>query len=40
MLAVAVPVLFVYDITGGPGPFHALAVVSLLTTALGWLSVL
>ena len=40
MLAAVVPVLFVYDITGRPGPFHALAVVSLLTTALGWLSVL
>ena len=40
MLAVAVPVLFVYDITGGPGPFHALAVVSILTTSLGWLAVL
>jgi uncharacterized membrane protein len=39
MLAVAVPVLFVFDITGRPGPFHALAVVSLLTTVLGWLSV-
>lgn len=39
MLAVAVPVLFVYDITGRPGPFHVLAVLSLLTTALGWLSV-
>lgn len=37
MLAVAVPVLFVFDSTGRPGPFHALAVVSLLTTALGWL---
>jgi uncharacterized membrane protein len=39
MLAVAVPVLFVYDITGGPGVFHALAVVSLCTTSLGWLAV-
>jgi uncharacterized membrane protein len=39
MLAVAVPALFIYDITGRPGPFHVLAVVSLLTTALGWLSV-
>ena len=39
MLAVSVPVLFVYDITGGPGLFHALAVVSLLTTASGWLAV-
>ena len=39
MLAVALPVLFVYDITGRPGPFHVLAVVSLLTTALGWLHV-
>lgn len=39
MLAVSVPVLFVYEMTGGPGPFHALAVVSLLTTARGWLAV-
>lgn len=39
MLAVSVPVLFVYEMTGGPGPFHALAVVSLLTTASGWLAV-
>lgn len=39
ILAVAVPVLFVYNITGRPGPFHVLAVVSLVTTALGWLSV-
>jgi uncharacterized membrane protein len=39
MLAVGVPVFFVYDITGRPGLFHVLAVVSLLTTALGWLSV-
>lgn len=38
MLAVSFPVLFVHDATGRPGPFHALAVVSLLTTALGWLS--
>jgi uncharacterized membrane protein len=40
MSAVVVPALFLYDITGGPGIFHALAVVSLLTTSLGWLSVL
>lgn len=39
MLVVALPVLFVYDITGRPGPFHVLAVVSLFTTALGWLHV-
>lgn len=39
ILAVAVPALFVYNITGRPGPFHVLAIVSLLTTALGWLSV-
>lgn len=34
-----VPVLFLYGATGRPGPFHVLAVVSLATTALGWLSV-
>lgn len=39
MLAVSVPVLFVYEMTGGPGPFHVLAVVSLLTMALGWVAV-
>lgn len=39
MLAVSVPVLFVYEMTGGPGPFHVLAVVSLLTTGLGWAAV-
>ena len=39
MLAVAVPALFIYDITGRPGPFHVLALVSLVTTTLGWLSV-
>ena len=38
MLAVAFPVLFVYEITGGPGLFHVLAVASLLTTVLGWSS--
>jgi len=38
MIAVALPVLFVYDITGRPGAFHVLAVVSLVTTGLGWLS--
>ena len=25
-----------YDGSGRPGPFHALAVISILTTALGW----
>ena len=39
MLAVSVPVLFVFDIDGRPGPFHVLAVVSLLTTGLGLLAV-
>lgn len=39
MLAVSVPVLFVYEMTGGPGPFHVLAVVSLVTTGLGWVAV-
>lgn len=38
MLVVNVPVLFLQDATGGPGAFHALAVVSLVTTALGWWS--
>ena len=38
MVAVNVPVLFVYDTTGRPGPFHVLAVVSLATTGLGWRS--
>ena len=39
MVLVNVPVLLLYDDTGRPGPFHVLAVVSLVTTALGWLSV-
>ena len=38
LLVVNLPVLFLYEATGGPGPFHVLAVVSLVTTALGWLS--
>ena len=38
MIAVGVPALFVYEITGGPGAFHVLAVISLATTTLGWLS--
>lgn len=37
ILAVNLPVLVRYEATGGPGPFHVLAVVSLVTTALGWL---
>lgn len=36
MVVVLVPVLFLYDESGRPGPFHALAVVSLVTTGLGW----
>ncbi len=39
MLLVNVPVLFLYDTTGRPGPFHLLAVASLATTALGLRSV-
>ena len=39
LLLVNVPVLFLYEATGRPGPFHVLAVVSLATTGLGWLSV-
>jgi uncharacterized membrane protein len=39
MLAVNLPVFFLYDATGGPGPFHVLALVSVMTTALGWLIV-
>ena len=39
MVLVDVPALLLYEATGGPGPFHVLAVVSLGTTALGWLSV-
>ena len=38
MLLANVPVLFLYEATGRPGPFHVLAVVSLATTGLGWLS--
>lgn len=38
MIAVNLPVFFLYDATGRPGPFHLLAAVSVLTTALGWLS--
>ena len=38
MLVVTVPALLVYDTTGAPGPFHVLAVVSLVTVGLGWLS--
>lgn len=38
MLLVSLPALLVYDITGRPGIFHLLAVVSLVTLALGWLS--
>ena len=36
MLVVTVPALLVYDETGRPGPFHVLAVVSLVTVGLGW----
>ena len=39
LLLANVPVLFLYEATGRPGPFHVLAVVSLATTGLGWLSV-
>ena len=39
MLLVNLPVLVRYEETGRPGPFHVLAVVSLVTTTLGWLSV-
>jgi uncharacterized membrane protein len=39
MILVNVPVLLLYEDTGRPGPFHVLAVVSLVTTTLGWLSV-
>lgn len=38
MALVNLPVLVRYEDTGRPGPFHLLAVVSLLTTTLGWLS--
>ena len=36
MLLVSLPALLVYDITGRPGLFHVLAVVSLVTLGLGW----
>lgn len=39
MTAVNVPALFLYQTSGGPGPFHVLAVVSVLTTGAGWWSV-
>ena len=39
LLLTNVPVLFLYEATGWPGPFHVLAVISLVTTGLGWLSV-
>ena len=38
MVLVNVPVLFLYQDTGRPGPFHVLAVASLATTTIGWLS--
>lgn len=38
MLAVNLPVLLLYEATGRPGPFHVLALVSMVTTALGWRS--
>lgn len=38
MVGVNAPVFFLYDATGQPGPFHLLAVISVLTTAFGWLS--
>lgn len=38
LLLTNVPVLFLYEATGRPGPFHVLAVVSLATTGLGLLS--
>jgi uncharacterized membrane protein len=38
MVLVNVPVLLQYEETGRPGPFHALAVVSLGTITLGWLT--
>lgn len=38
MVLVNLPVLFLYEDSGRPGPFHGLAVVSLVTTTLGWLS--
>jgi uncharacterized membrane protein len=36
MLAVTCAALLLYDATGRPGPFHVLAVISLLTLAAGW----
>lgn len=38
ILGVNLPVLFLYDATGGPGPFHVLAVLSVVTTTCGWLA--
>jgi uncharacterized membrane protein len=38
MILVNLPVLVLYEDTGRPGPFHLLAVVSLVTTTLGWVS--
>jgi uncharacterized membrane protein len=38
MLVVSAAVIGRYDGSGRPGPFHALAVISILTTALGWLA--
>jgi uncharacterized membrane protein len=38
MVGVNAPVLFLYEATGRPGPFHLLAAVSVLTTAMGWVS--
>lgn len=37
MIIVNFSVLGRYDASGQPGPFHALAVISIVTTALGWL---
>jgi uncharacterized membrane protein len=38
MVVVNIPVFFLYNDTGRPGPFHVLAVVSVLTTLLGWVA--
>ena len=38
ILVVIFSVLALYEDTGRPGPFHLLAVVSIVTTGLGWLS--
>lgn len=38
ILVVNLPVLGLYEDTGRPGPFHLLAVVSIVTAGLGWLS--